>query len=140
MPPGPPGAPAPPVTLSFLQQWMNLLALLKYGLVFAILLVFLPLTAFEHVPAHGVLGGLFVDLTAWEIFFVTLALLGVAWCVMFGQGLVISGVGRWSGHGPAYRPYAAVVAAPSGYVPAWAEEFFCVTITRAQFLVQIKPL
>jgi hypothetical protein len=126
-----PGGPA--VTLGFVQQWMNLLALLKYGLVFAVLLVFLPLTAFEHVPAHGLLGGLFVDLTAWEIFFTTLALLGVAWCVMFGEGLVISGVERWSRHGQAYRPYADVIAAPSGYVPAWAEAFFCVIVTPAQF-------
>jgi hypothetical protein len=69
-------SPAIAPRFTLVQQWMNLLAILKYGIVFSILLVFLPLTARDGVLLHGLLGGLFVDLTAWEIFFVSVALLG----------------------------------------------------------------
>ena len=68
------------------QQLMNLVGILKYGIFFSVLLVFLPLTARDGVLLHGLLGGLFVDLTAWAIFFVALGLLGTAWSLMFTEG------------------------------------------------------
>ena len=58
--------PAIAQRFTLVQQWMNLLAILKYGIVFSVLFVFLPLTARDGVPLHGLLGGLFVDLTAGE--------------------------------------------------------------------------
>ena len=119
---------------TLVQQWMNLLAILKYGIVFSGLLVFLPLTALDGVLLHGLLGGLFVDLTAWEVFFVSVALLGTAWTLMFSEGLIVVGVERWHDGGAAYRPYETVESDPTQYVPAWAEKFFCVPITAAQFV------
>ena len=119
---------------TLVQQWMNLLGILKYGLVFSVMLIFLPLTALDGVALHSLLGGLFVDLTGWEIFFVAVALLGTAWTLMFTEGLIVVGVDRWHDRGEAYRPLEEVESNPSQYVPAWAEKFFCVPITAAQFV------
>ncbi|HVG77952.1 MAG TPA: patatin-like phospholipase family protein [Patescibacteria group bacterium] len=116
------------------QQLMNLVGILKYGIFFSVLLVFLPLTARDGVLLHGLLGGLFVDLTAWAIFFVSLGLLGTAWSLMFTEGLIVVGVERWHDGGAAYRPFETVESSPTQYVPAWAEKFFCVPITGAQFV------
>ena len=112
------------------EQWMNLLAILKYGIVFSVLLVFLPLTALDGVLLHGLLGGLFVDLTAWEVFFVSVALLGTAWTLDVQRGLIVVGVERWHDGGAPYRPYETAESDPTQYVPAWAEKFFLVCRSR----------
>ena len=91
---------------------MNLLGILKYGIFFSVLLVFLPLTARDGVLLHGLLGGLFVDLTAWAIFFVALGLLRTAWTLMFTEGLIVVGVERWHDGGAAYRPLRRSRVAP----------------------------
>src|SRR4030095_5126468 len=119
---------------TLVQQWMNLLGILKYGIVFSVILVFLPLTALDGVLLHGLLGGLFVALTGWEIFFVSIGLFGTAWTLMFTEGLIVVGVERWHDGGAAYRPFEAFETDPSQYVPPWAEKFFCVPITAAQFV------
>ena len=117
-----------------LQQWINLIAVLKYGVIFSVLLVFLPLTAFDGVMLHGLLGGLFVDLSSWEVFFVSVALMTTSWTLMFAEGLIVVGVERLQGQGQAYRSFEDIKSRPTGYVPAWAERFFCVPITAGQFV------
>jgi len=126
-----PSPQTPTTRLRFLQQWTSLGGLMKYGALFSAFLVFLPLTAIHDVPLHGILGGLFVDLTPWEIYFVSIALLGLAWSLMFTEGLIVNSIGSWLNGGLAYRRVDA--NNPTGYVPAWAEKFFSVPVTPPQF-------
>ena len=127
-----PSPQTPASWLRFLQQWTSLGGLLRYGWFFSAFLVFLPLTAIDDVPLHGVLGGLFVDLTAWEIYFVTMAFLGLAWSLMFTEGLIVNGIESWWSGGLAYQRLDET--SPTGYVPAWAEKFFSVPVTPPQFV------
>jgi hypothetical protein len=113
------------------QQWTSLGGLLRYGWFFSAFLVILPLLAIENAPLHGLLGGLFVDLTKWEIYFVTMSFLGLAWCLMLAEGLIVNGIESWWSGGSAYRHLHA--GTPTGYVPPWAETFFSVHITGPQF-------
>ncbi len=71
------------------QQTVNLLSELKYAALFALLLVCLPLTAFSWMPLHGLLGGLFLELEGWHIFFAVLCFFAVAWSLMICTGLLI---------------------------------------------------
>lgn len=115
---------------SFIQQWMNLIGLLKYGIIFSALLIFLPLSAIKGMPLNGMVGGLFSGLSGWEIFWASIALMASAWSVMFTEGLIVDGVeSRWKRGGPIHRLNPQV---RTGYVPGWAEEFFSVPVSRPQ--------
>ena len=60
-----------------------------------------------------------------------MSFLGLAWCLMLAEGLIVNGIeSLWSG-GSAYRHLDA--GTPTVYVPPWAETFFSVHITGPQF-------
>lgn len=123
-------APAP--QLHSIQRWMNLIGLLKYGIVFSVLLFFLPLSAVESVPLYQLLGGLFSGLTGWDIFWVSIALMAAAWSVMFTEGLIVDSVeARWQRGGAVHRRTPQV---RTGYIPGCAEEFFGVPVTWRQLI------
>ncbi len=71
-----------------LMRW-HLLGLMKHTMVFGLVLFLLPLTGFRAVPGHGLLGGLFIDHTFQGGVLAAFQLLGAAWGLMYGQGLVI---------------------------------------------------
>lgn len=117
---------------SFIQQWMNLIGLLKYGIFFSALLIFLPLSAIKGVPLHGMLGGLFSGLSVWEILWASIAFVAAAWSVMFTEGLIVDGIeARWKRGGAVHR---LSPQQQTGYVPGWAEEFFSVPVSRPQLV------
>ncbi len=103
-----------------IERWsllFNLLSALKYPLVFALIQVYLPATALESVPGHGLLGGMFADLIAPHVFFTTLWFFAVAWSLMFGTGLLLDRVETQPG-----RPISKA-----------AQRFFSVPVSASQF-------
>lgn len=117
---------------TFTQQWVNLLGLLKYGIFFAALLLFLPLSAIKGVPGHDLTGNMFLDLSFWGVFWAAFFLVMAAWSVMFTEGLIVDGMeARWKADGALHR---ANPRQQSGYIPGWAEEFFGVPITMQQLV------
>jgi hypothetical protein len=117
---------------TFTQQWVNLLGLLKYGILFAALLLFLPLSALKGVPGHTLTGSMFLDLSFWGVFWAAVFLVMAAWSIMFTEGLIVDGLeARWKADGALHR---ANSQQQSGYVPGWAEEFFSIPITAPQLV------
>ena len=55
--------------LAQLEQHLWLLGALQLPLVFALLLVLLPLSASTRAPLHDLLGGVFAGNTPWQVFF-----------------------------------------------------------------------
>lgn len=69
--------------LQWLERRLGYLSLLRPLLIFAALIVLLPLTALsEHIPGHAVVGNLFVEYGFQYGFYFGLALLGAVWAVM----------------------------------------------------------
>jgi hypothetical protein len=62
---------------------------MKHTVLFGLVLLLLPLTGFRTIPGHGLLGGLFIDHTFQGGVLAAFQLLGAAWGLMYGQGLVI---------------------------------------------------
>jgi hypothetical protein len=125
--------PAP--SLGLLQQLGRLVSVMKYGLAFSAAIVLLPLSGIDGAPLHTVTGNLFVELSPPGVFWASLFLMAAAWSVMLTTGLVVNGVTqRWDPRAPAYRRFGALVAAPSGRIPAWAETLFAVPVTPPQLL------
>lgn len=117
---------------TFIQQWMNLVGLLKYGIFFSVLLLFLPLSGIEGMPGYNVTGSMFLDLSFWGVFWASFFLVMAAWSVMFTEGLIVDGLeARWKAVGALHR---ANPQQHTGYIPGWAEEFFSVPITAPQFV------
>ncbi len=81
----------PTAIVSTLRRWANLLDVLKYAVFLALLLAWLPLTAYRWVPGHSLLGGLFAQLDGWGIFWVTFGLFASSWSLMSCVGLLIDG-------------------------------------------------
>ena len=123
---------------SFIQQWMNLIGLLKYGIAFSALLIFLPLSAIKGMPLHALLGGLFLELGPLEILLASIFLMGATWSVMFTEGLIVNGMeARWRRGGRAFRHRAQILRSlrsPTRHVPGWAEDFFSVPVTLPQLV------
>ncbi len=112
------------------QQWMNLIGLLKYGIFFLALLLYLPATAFNEVPGNEMVGGLFLELKFLELLLTSMALFAAWWSVMFTEGLIVDGLeGRMKQGGSA----TSKDRGPTGYIPEWAEKFFGVPVTPHQF-------
>lgn len=115
------------------QKWMNLIGLLKYGLFFSVLLLLLPVTAFEWMFGHSILGSLFLELKWYEVFLTSTALFAAWWSLMFTEGLIVDGVeGRFKKGGLATL---RDLPGPTGYIPKWSEEFFNVPVTPGQFFL-----
>jgi hypothetical protein len=74
------------------QKIVNLLRFTKYGVFVGVLLIFLPLTAYRPIWLHRLFGNLFQELSGWHIFFLTVAICGAAWSLVFTQGLIIQGL------------------------------------------------
>lgn len=113
------------------QQWMNLSALLKYGFLVAGILTYLPLTAFEWMLGHGVVGGIFIELGNFEVYLTSLALAGAWWSLMFTEGLIVDGVeARLKSNGTvSSRDHH------TDYLPKRAKGFFGFPVSLDQFIV-----
>ncbi len=96
-------------------QWINLVSLLKYGLILSLSLLLLPFTSLTGFPLYEVFGNLFRDLTFGECFFVTLGFLCVAWSLMITQRLIVEG---------AFRDSKDLPALPDDAVPRGSKEWF----------------
>ncbi len=106
-----------------LMRW-HLLGLMKHTMVFGLMLLLLPLTGFRAVPGHGYLGGLFIDHTFQGGVLAAFQLVGAAWGLMYGQGLVI---------GAARDKYGARVGQGEAVIDRGWEELLNVPIVPKQF-------
>lgn len=113
------------------RRWINLLADLKYALLFVVLELYLPLTVLPSMPGASLLGGIFGGLDAARIFWASALFFSAAWSLMFCAGLLIdcrqaaippSGAGD-AGNG-----------APDRAMPPSAVAFLALPVTRGQFL------
>jgi hypothetical protein len=74
-----------------LRRWANLLYVLKYSVVFVVILLYLPLTSLAKVPGSSLLGGLFVELPPWALFWGAAGFFAAAWALMITSGLLVDG-------------------------------------------------
>lgn len=124
-----------------LQQWTNLLSVIKYGLFFFVVLLYLPFTAFQAVPGSSLLGGLFVDLGPIHVFWTSMVLFAAAWSLSFTLGLIIDTAElRWDPNAePLHQKAKRLGKAPAPglavHIPDWAARFFGVPTTRGHFLL-----
>lgn len=71
-------------------RWVRLAGILTWPLIFLAVLVYLPLTAFAAVPGYTLLGGMFVDLDAWAVFWISVAFFATVWSWMAATALSAS--------------------------------------------------
>ena len=119
--------------LDHFQQWGRFTGCSKYTLLFAALVVGLPLSVIEGFPTHRLLGGVFQELKPMGILFATIAICGAAWSLMFVQALIIDDVEERWGARSSTDPKAQHLV--GGYLPSRAEKFFGVPITIAQVIL-----
>ena len=74
------------------QQFFNLVRVTKYGILVGTALFYVPLTAYPDVWLHDFLGNMFHDLHGVDIYFLTVAMCGAAWSLVFTQGLMVQGL------------------------------------------------
>ena len=118
--------------------FFTLLGLLKYGLVLAAILVYLPFTIYPRVPLHGMLGGLFTELSPLSAFWAAVFAFLTSWAVMIVEGLIVNGVelhflGSTPGRG--YRTFDEIRHPNTRILPRWADELFTVPLTTGQFVL-----
>jgi patatin-like phospholipase len=122
-----------------IAAFFTLVGVLKYGLLFSALLVYLPLTTSPHVPLHDMLGNLFSELSPFGVFFAAVFVFLAAWAVMIVEGLAVKDVemraaGRTrSLESETFRETAP--KSPDRVLPLWAEELFTVPVTCRQFVL-----
>jgi hypothetical protein len=119
-------------TREVVRRYVRLISTLKYSLIFGLLLVYLPLTACDKFPLHNLLGGLFVELDRWTIFFIATLMFAAMWSLAFTQGITIDSIeGRFL-----INDYATSTRGDhiwqKGYISKGAYKFFDSRITRAQ--------
>jgi hypothetical protein len=110
------------------RRWINLLADLKYALLFVVLELYLPLTVFPSMPGASLLGGIFGGLDAPRVFWASALFFSAAWSVMFCAGLLIDCRQATS------PPGEAESGGPDRAMPASAVAFLALPVTRGQFL------
>jgi hypothetical protein len=98
-----------------LQRWANLLYVLKYSVTFGLLLLYLPLTVLEKVPGFTLLGGLFLELTPWGLFWGAVGFFATGWVLMITSALLVDGADH--------------------DLPPWAPAFFGLPVERGPFLI-----
>ena len=120
-----------------LRTFLNLIALIKYGITLGLFLFYLPLTAFETMPGHGMLGGIFRELGYGGIFLTSMTLFAAWWSLMFTQGLVVDGMElRFDREGKPSRKEARQCGdCLRPYIPQWAEDFFDARFNLRQLIV-----
>lgn len=85
---GPPRAlPAPSPRLA---QWLRLLGRLQFALL-PLAVLAAPLTGWPRAPGHDLIGGMFVELSARDVFLVVLPMVMCAWSTMATLGLILEG-------------------------------------------------
>src|SRR5262245_43992719 len=108
-----------PETKTSFRQWFRFFASLKYGLLFSLFLLYVPLSVFRWHGQHDLLGGLFTTLDRFDIFWVTLGALLFSWSIMFTEGFLIDDLcGRTIDGEP--------------HIPAMAQNFLNQTVTPLQ--------
>ncbi len=81
---------ARPVTLAGLASWLRLIGRLQF-LLLPLFFAVLPFTALRRVWAHDLLGGMFAELSAGQVFLTVLPLVLCAWSTMLVVGLLVEG-------------------------------------------------
>ena len=122
--------------LAQLEQHLWLLGALQLPLVFALLLVLLPLSASTRAPLHDLLGGVFAGNTPWQVFFSAVTLVAAALSLMIVTSLLVEGqeARRTTGFVRAYRD--DVERAPGERCqPRWAELTFGLPLSRLGMFV-----
>lgn len=71
------------------RTFMNFLALQKYGIFFMLLLLFFPfLSMISSSPLYSLFAGLFLEVSAWELFWLSLTHQVASMTLMFNQGII----------------------------------------------------
>jgi hypothetical protein len=114
---------ARPECREILRALMSLLYALRWGIAFSLTILVLPLSAYPGVPGHDLLGGVFTDLAWWELLAGGTVFVGASLSVMFTMGLIVDGIeDRRRARGGSLEDA----------LPAWAERFFGVPVTKGQ--------
>ncbi|MFN0066753.1 MAG: hypothetical protein ACKVYV_03865, partial [Limisphaerales bacterium] len=71
------------------ERALTVIRAIRYGVVFALLNVLLPFTVIEGFPLHGLLGGLFMNLTFWDSVFLGGGVAAVSLSLLWVEGIVI---------------------------------------------------
>lgn len=71
-------------------SWLRLVGRLQFALL-PLLVMALPLTGMRGVPGHDLVGGMFLELSASDVFLVVLPLFICAWSALATLGLIIEG-------------------------------------------------
>ncbi len=108
------------MTRTTYEQLINFLSSLNYAILLFLLLLYLPLTAFSWAPGHGLLGGMFIDLAGWHMFFAALCFFAVAWSLMLATGLLVDCIEHRE---------------REGYLSQRVQDFLSVPVTRGQFVM-----
>jgi hypothetical protein len=75
------------------RKIMNLIDILKYGILFGFLLCALPWSAFViGWPLHNITGGIYADLGFGGVLTASMVLTLTAWSLLYTQGLIIDGI------------------------------------------------
>lgn len=109
--------------MSRTMPWVRLLTGLKYCVFFLVILLALPLSAFRWMPLYLTLGGLFLELRPWDVFWISLAFFAASWSLMTATGLLADGLEQ-------RRPESG----SEPYLPAAAARFLSIPITAGQML------
>jgi Patatin-like phospholipase len=119
--------------------YLRVIGMLKYGIAFSVLVIYVPLTTFEGVPLHGMLGNLFSELSPSSALVAAVFVFLVAWTVMIVIGLIVNGVEiRFPRSTPArgYRTFAEIRQdTPDRLLPPWVDALFSVPVTLGQFVL-----
>jgi hypothetical protein len=116
------------------QQWFRLIAAVKYGLLFTVILVAMPFAALPNGPLHDLLGGLFISLDRWDIFWTTLGALLLSWSIMFTEGFVVDDLSGRTVDDDAYIPTRMQSFLNESLSPRQLAVFSCFSLPTALFV------
>ena len=112
-----------------IYSYFNLLFVLFYESMFALLLLFMPLSAFEWFPTYSLMSGVFVDLKPISVGWMTVGFLAASWSLMHIVGLVI---GSARSDDPHASKESTDYAVKGGPVPARVQGFLSFPVSLSQ--------
>lgn len=125
-------------TVAGIAAFCRLLGVLKYGLVVAAILFYLPLIMYSRGSLRSLFGSLFLELSPPSAFAGAVVVFLTAWAVMIVEGLIVNGVElRFPGAEPrrAYRTFKEITEEPARILPRWADKLFTLPVTHVQFIL-----
>ncbi len=110
-----------------IRAFMNFLALQKYGIFFLLLLLLFPiLSTIKASPLYSLFAGLFLEASAWKLFWLSLTHILASITLMFNQGILSDNA---EGEDPVLK---------FGPMPVFLTRFLNLQVTRQQLLFYLS--